>query len=197
MMRADTVLGAVLAGGKSSRMGQDKCGLVLESGGETLLASAINLLRRVAGDVVVVGRAHGSAAFVIDDVPGLGPAGAIATVLRHTGRPCLVVPCDAPLLNEQALSLLLRMREARKPETLVTLFRHEPSGRKESLVAVYEPGALAYLEAGIARDLLKLSRLVPENRCAFVPVPLELENVFFNVNTPEELRAVRQGGAKK
>lgn len=73
-----TVLGAILAGGKSSRFGADKAVATLN--GERLLDLARTALAGQCDEVVVVGRAEG-----IPDWPrpDLGPLGGIAAALRH------------------------------------------------------------------------------------------------------------------
>jgi molybdopterin-guanine dinucleotide biosynthesis protein A len=182
-----TLTGAVLAGGKSSRLGRDKCALTLGNGGTDMLTRTIRLLREVLDDVVVIGREHPEAVAIFDDVPGMGPVGAITTALRHTGGPCLGLSCDLPVWRAQTLSLLIRARERRESGTLVTAFRHPGTGKKENLAAVYEPGALAFLEPQLRKNLLKLSLAVPEGRWAFVPVPPGLEEDFFNINRPGDL----------
>lgn len=73
-----TVLGAVLAGGRSSRFGADKALATLD--GERLIDLARAALASQCDEVVVVGRADG-----IPDwpAPDLGPLGGIAAALRH------------------------------------------------------------------------------------------------------------------
>ena len=76
------ILGAVLAGGRSSRFGSDKA--LAELGGETLLARAVASLSRWCDRVVVVGREAAPAPTLPDwPAPGLGPLGGIAAALRH------------------------------------------------------------------------------------------------------------------
>lgn len=78
------ILGAVLAGGKSSRFGSDKA--LAKLGGETLLIRAIDLLSGWCEKVVVVGRAEAPAPTLPDWLaPGLGPLGGIAAAL-HDAR---------------------------------------------------------------------------------------------------------------
>lgn len=152
-----------------------------------MLTRTVRLLRDVLDTVVVVGRNHPEAAFIPDDVPGAGPVGAITTALRHAGGPCLVLSCDLPFMRADTLSLLVRAWEKKKPGTLVTAFRHANTGKKENLVAVYEPGALAFLEPRLRENLLKIARIVPEEHYAFVPVPTGCADHFFNINRPEDL----------
>ena len=185
--------GVVLAGGKSARLGQDKCALSL--GGVDMLTRTVRLLGALLGDIMVIGREYPGVACIPDDVPGAGPVGAVTTALRHAGGPCLVLSCDLPFMREETLSLLLRAWERKTPGTLVTAFRHDRTGKKENLVAVYEPDALARLEPCLAKNLLKLALIIPEGRYAFVPIPPDAEKDFFNINTPGDLLRARSGFA--
>jgi molybdopterin-guanine dinucleotide biosynthesis protein A len=76
------ILGAVLAGGQSSRFGSDKA--LAELGGRTLLARAVATLEAQCDAVVVVGR-HDAPVTTIPDRPagGMGPLGGIAAALHH------------------------------------------------------------------------------------------------------------------
>ncbi|WP_226018030.1 molybdenum cofactor guanylyltransferase [Novosphingobium sp. FKTRR1] len=76
------ILGAVLAGGLSTRFGSDKA--LAELDGQTLLARAVAQLQRQCEAVVVVGRAVGPAPCIADHpAPGMGPLGGIAGALAH------------------------------------------------------------------------------------------------------------------
>lgn len=82
MRRAD-LMGAVLAGGQSTRFGSDKALAVL--GGRTLLDHAVSRLSDWCGMVVIAGREGGvpGAQSVADwPAPGMGPLGGIAGALR-------------------------------------------------------------------------------------------------------------------
>jgi molybdopterin-guanine dinucleotide biosynthesis protein A len=75
------ILGAVLAGGRSSRFGSDKA--MAEVDGHTLLAHSVDTLARWCDHVVVVGRETAPAP-TIPDWPhaGMGPLGGLAAALR-------------------------------------------------------------------------------------------------------------------
>lgn len=186
-----TVTGAVLAGGKSTRLDRDKCSLTFGQGGADLLTWSVRLLRRVVPEVLVVGRVHAEFPYLLDDVPGAGPVGAVTTALRHTGNACFALPSDLPFMDEKTLRLLLAVRNERDPETLATMFTHRETGKRENLVGIYEPGALPYFDACLGRSLLKLSLIVPERFCRFVPIPAGAERQFFNLNTPDDAEKVK------
>lgn len=104
--RPGSILGAVLAGGASSRFGSDKAAAVL--GERTLLDHARAALSEVVEEIVIVGRDGG-----VPDLPiaGLGPLGGIAGALGHAaGRgfaSVLTIACDMPAMPEELLALLL------------------------------------------------------------------------------------------
>ncbi len=75
------VLGAVLAGGQSSRFGSDKA--LAELDGRTLIARAVDALSASCDHVIVVGRDTAPAPTIPDwPQPGMGPLGGIAAALR-------------------------------------------------------------------------------------------------------------------
>lgn len=79
------MLGAILAGGRSTRFGSDKA--LAAIGGQTLLAMAIEALQRSCDRVVVVGRDLAPVDTIPDwPAPGMGPLAGIAAALRHAGE---------------------------------------------------------------------------------------------------------------
>jgi molybdenum cofactor guanylyltransferase len=76
------ILGAVLAGGMSTRFGSDKA--LAELDGRSLLARAVESLKAMCDAVVIAGR-DSDLAPSISDWPraGMGPLGGIAAALRH------------------------------------------------------------------------------------------------------------------
>lgn len=97
-------IGLVLAGGRSTRMGQDKSQLVYRQ--STLLASACKALKQAGLENVIVSsnRIKGALA---DVVPNCGPISAIhAMAHSHTGRKAkamVILPIDMPLLPVEFL----------------------------------------------------------------------------------------------
>jgi molybdopterin-guanine dinucleotide biosynthesis protein A len=103
---------AVLAGGKSSRMGQDKARLVLD--GHTLLERAVTLLQEAGAELVLVGGGGKGSNSVPDLLPHCGPPGGLYSLLDHIrlhygldSSPLLLVPVDMPLLTVATLQRLL------------------------------------------------------------------------------------------
>src|SRR5579864_6776203 len=102
------VSGFVLAGGKSTRMGQDKAGLELN--GSTLLEHALAALRGVCRDVSILGsyELYGQLAPVYEDIfPGCGPLGGIHAALTNSQTQYnLIIAVDTPFVVPEFLSYL-------------------------------------------------------------------------------------------
>jgi molybdopterin-guanine dinucleotide biosynthesis protein A len=113
----DMLYGVVLAGGRSSRMQQDK--RALELGGQTLLQRAVALLRAAGTDPVLISGMDESAARAGDSafpdlLPHCGPPGGVYSALHfireHYGldsSDVLFIPVDMPLLAVPTLEKLI------------------------------------------------------------------------------------------
>lgn len=102
------VTGAILAGGKSRRMGRPKAHIVLPDG-RTMAETVRDALVGVCERVVVVGDASvlPELPHVQDIVQDAGPLGGIhALLMSGLGERYLVCPCDMPGLTEQLLHAL-------------------------------------------------------------------------------------------
>ncbi|MCL5283383.1 MAG: molybdenum cofactor guanylyltransferase [Armatimonadetes bacterium] len=101
----------ILAGGVSSRMGQDKAMLMFD--GQTLLERAVRIAADVSRPVWIVanraGHYHVHGATVIGDgYPGEGPLGGLITGLKAAGPGVhIAMACDTPLMEPKVFSLLL------------------------------------------------------------------------------------------
>lgn len=103
------IAGIVLAGGLSSRMGQDKAQLLLEK--QTLLSRNVSLLSSLPlSDVFVSGLYDGFQC--IEDInPTLGPLGGINACVEALIKDydaLLIIPVDMPLLTSDDCTYLLQ-----------------------------------------------------------------------------------------
>jgi molybdopterin-guanine dinucleotide biosynthesis protein A len=104
--------GVILAGGASSRMGEDKRYLRLH--GQTLLERTEAMLEAAGAEFVLLsGKVEGRSC-IPDSHPRSGPPGAVLSVLEHVrehygldGVDLLFVPVDMPLLSEAAVKHLV------------------------------------------------------------------------------------------
>lgn len=182
---------AVLAGGRSTRMGRDKALVTLE--GETLLARQVALARVLRPERIwISGRGQAEAdglgaSGLPDEAPGQGPLGGVATVLGATRAPhVLVFAVDMPALTADFLRRCLLER------------RSDGVGVAPRLRGRWEPAAAVYPRdlAGAARTALAQGRrslqefieaALAARRLVAVEVGADDERVFTNWNTPADL----------
>ncbi|MCR5815155.1 MAG: molybdenum cofactor guanylyltransferase [Desulfovibrio sp.] len=197
MPRYGDVLGIILTGGLSSRMGQNKALLTLEDG-TTFLERTWQLLGHCVEARLLVTRSGTFSprySCLEDACERLGPAGGIMTALRFARdagfSDVLVLACDTPFLTKELLERLLLAHARRKPEILLTAFVNDHDCL-ESLCAVYAQASLPYFETALAKGRYGLQRVIPE---AFVQRLIMTERdsrALYNVNTPEDLSRARQ-----
>ncbi len=176
----------VLVGGKSTRFGRDKLREPIGSSGSPLVLRSIELLRSVFGRrVKVVGECHPDVqaladGVIVDDHPGIGPIGGIASALRHTRGAIFVLAGDMPAFSASSARALLAA-EREHPRALAIL---AATSRAHPCAGVYRHGALNQLAACIARGHYRLSGAVAPRDVIEVACD---EASLANVNEPREL----------
>ncbi len=189
-----SVSAAIMAGGKSRRMGQDKAWIELD--GEPLIARVAMVLAQVADEVIVVANdpRYGSLGLrvVPDRFPEGGALGGIATgVSAAAHERVLVAACDLPFLSAEVWRVLLEHRF--EADVVIP----KVGGEFETLHAVYTKACVAPMERALAAGKMRVISFFDEVRVQPVE-ERELREVdptlrsFTNVNTPEELAAALQ-----
>jgi len=173
-------LGAVLVGGKSSRMGRPKA--LIEVDGLAMARRVATAMKRAGcASVVAIGPAELAAGLDhVDDLhPGEGPLGGILTALGAAdGAPALVAACDLPWIDAASLAMLIEA--AGKGEDVVVA----RSSRLEPLCALWQPSAAAKLRVVFGAGERAVHRALLTLDFAEVSLP---DSVLTNVNAPEDL----------
>ncbi len=192
--------GAILAGGKSRRMGRDKSRLAL--GGETLVARTSRVIGALSDDVLIVTNtpedySELGTRLVRDAIPGGGALSGIhAALLAARHALVLVVACDMPFLNPDLLRYLAGL--AAGYDVVVPRWR----GESEPLHAIYArsclPAIEPLLEQGGGRIVelyarVRTRHVEPEEIACFDPEGLS----FFNVNSPEDWARAQELAARQ
>jgi molybdopterin-guanine dinucleotide biosynthesis protein A len=172
---APTVTGFILAGGRSSRMGQDKA--LLDWHGSTLLEHMVHLISTVFHPVRIVGRQE-----LPDLVPGCGALGGILTALHASEtETAFVTAVDLPLLSREFLQdFRLRLEKSRHRLVACKIGSHFPLclGLRQEL--------LPEVERRVHSNDLSIHRLIEASDPEIVmDVP---ERIFQNLNTLADYR---------
>ena len=182
-----TLVGVVLTGGASRRMGRNKAlidvdgvpmaSVVAEAlgsaGCETVVALGGDLDELAALDIVVLA----------DEYPGQGPLGGVISALGSApGSPTkvAVVACDFPWLRSTDLSLLIEAA-GDQPSVDVVVARTD---RLQPACAIWDVSCLPAIRAVFARGDRSLRAAI--DRLSSVEVLLP-DRALHNVNTPSAL----------
>lgn len=193
------IMGAVLAGGKSTRYGSPKA--LAPLAGRPMAAWAVDALSpHVSFLGVLTGDPSVTEALGLpgreDSVPGQGPLGGLLTALswaREEGcQAVFLLACDLPLVEKTLVERILthgfRDRKALVPAS------PGPLGL-EPLCAGYDVGCLTTVQDLVAAGRRSMMGLLDQVGYTLVPVGtlggVEAAGMGFrNVNTPEEGRLV-------
>lgn len=206
MTGSDSCAGFVLAGGASSRFGQDKA--LVTFGGETLLVRLCTLVGRETRPVAVIGApekyAIAGAPCIPDQWPGEGPLGGIVTALEATSRSGegsawnLIVGCDMPFLTREWLAYLVERAMASAGEVVVPKSRHG----LEPLCACWRTDAASTLRRAFEQGTRKVTEAMKHLRMEILDETHwtrfdSAGRLFWNMNTPadyEEARRILEAG---
>lgn len=186
--------GFVLAGGKSTRMGQDKAAVTLN--GLTLLQQALATLRQVCHDVAILGKheLYGALGTVYEDIfPGCGPLGGIHAALSNSKTQFnLVTAVDTPFLAPKFLCYLAE----RAIDSSAIVTTPEIDDYTQPLCTVYSLDFRSIAEEALRQGNYKIVPLFPRDRTLVIK-EAELRrfafaaDMFENLNTPEDLARAR------
>jgi len=185
-------IGAVLAGGKSTRMGAPKA--CVELAGRPLIAHALGKIVAAGIEPVVVAKPGSElpridCPVIRDDDSALHPAAGILAALRaNRGGPVVALACDMPFVPPELVAFLAKLD--------VEMAVPRIGSRLQPLLARYSPTATPALEA-----VVEQATPLREAIGALDPLILERkdlspfgepERIGFNVNERGDLAAAER-----
>lgn len=193
---ADNLTVAVLAGGRSSRMGTDKS--FVRVLGRPLIEDVLANVAGLGSETLLITNRPDDYAYLgvplfTDVLPDKGALGGLYTALHAASRPnVLCVACDMPFVVRPLLDYLLSLLPA--GDAIVPRL----GGEAEPFRAVYARDAcLGPIRAALDANRLRVISFFPAVRVRWVEAaeidrydPQRLS--FFNVNTPEDLEQARR-----
>jgi molybdenum cofactor guanylyltransferase len=186
------VTAIILAGGKSSRMKSDKGFRLLQ--GKPLVEHVLEKAGSIVDDVLIIANDPAYEVFGVPCHPDLvkdcGPMGGIYTGLMKTRtQKNLVLSCDTPFIHENLMRILIEI----SGEEDVLLPEH--NGQIEPLCAVYDVRCRKHFRSHLENKMYKIQDALRELNCLKINFPgsvLDMQRMFMNINTPEELDSAKQ-----
>ena len=190
----------VLAGGFSSRFGEDKG--VLELANKPLIRHVVDAVRPFVDEIIVVTNSEervrkyvagvgGNTRFAVDSCESKGPLiGALTGFEVARGKYVLLLAFDTPFVSGEVVSLLFDLCLSK-----AAAIPRWPNGQIEPLHAVYQTAmALEAAKSAVAEGRLDMRGMIERMRGVRYISTLVIQQVdpklqtFFNINTPLDLR---------
>lgn len=182
--------GLVLAGGKSTRMGQDKG--EMEYHGKPQREYMGDLLGQLCEEVYLSVRPDqqldSAYPLLPDSFLGLGPLGGLLSAFREKPDAAwLVVACDLPLLDHEAIGALI---SARNTSAIATAFNSPVNEFPEPLIAIWEPRAYRVALEFLAQGYSCPRKVLINSEVALIDA--QRAETLMNVNRPDESKKVKK-----
>lgn len=190
-MNLKQITAVILAGGRSSRMGENK--LLLPLGDKPVIGHLIETLNSLfVESILVTDHAYAYQGFVVRTVadiircPQKNSLTGIHAGLVAAGEDyCLVVAGDMPFINPSVLKYLANRCDGYDVTIIQDGAHYQP------LCAIYHKNCIPYMEKLLRQNHYKILDFFPDVRVKYVDIAeltkLDPEGMsFFNVNTPAE-----------
>lgn len=181
----------ILAGGNSSRMGEDKC--LLPYRGHTLLEEIIDMAKVLSPNIYLVSQnpahEHFGIPMIHDLIPKQGPVGGIDAILQQSKFTYnVIVSCDMPFVNSSGLQLLLDAVVSHQ----IALF--ENTEAPIIFPMVVHKNCRDTWRALLLSQVRKMREVISTFDSTFVNASSLLEKnirFFENINTPDDYQSIK------
>ena len=199
-MSEHNILGAILAGGQSKRMGKDK--LFLELNNKKLIEHTIDKVKKYLKQVIIITNQKNEFFFeknlitVEDCIEGqLGPLVGILTAMKWAKdnfKKCSWVatfPCDTPFFPESIISKFIE--ESKKKESLMLCASSH--GRKHNIFGLWSLDLYDKLYNDLVNNKVrKVQDWTKANNIKNLEFEFKDYDPFFNINTAEDLELAKK-----
>jgi molybdopterin-guanine dinucleotide biosynthesis protein A len=189
----DSITAVILAGGKSSRMGQNKALLSIE--GKTLIEKIGEMLSKIFSKIVLSTASQNAypqlrLPEVVDRYPETGPLGGITSVLESGLPEIFCVGCDMPFLNQNLIEYQCSITHC--CDAVIPVWDNHP----QVLHGLYKKGLLTAFHSGLNEEQYKITDWLEEVEVCYIledeirrydPAGLS----FRNINTPDDYQSLQ------
>ena len=199
-MSEHNILGAILAGGQSKRMGKDK--IFLELNNKKLIEHTIDKVKKYLKEVIIITNQDNEFFFknnlttVKDCVEGqLGPLVGILTAMKWAKEnlnKCSWIatfPCDTPFFPESIIKSFIK--ESEKKESLILCASSH--GRKHNIFGLWSLDLYDKLKDDLTNHKVrKVQDWIEKNKIKNLEFKFKDYDPFFNINTEEDLEFAKK-----
>lgn len=184
---SESLVGVVLMGGYSTRMGQDKAELTVANGQKesTFAELAHEKLKCYTTDVYysinVTQKEYFSSNVIVDKYDNEGPLSGIISSLEFTQNSILVLGVDLPLIGKKTIKNLIANRNW---DLLTTTYYNFQDTKWQPMVSIWEIETLPCLKKFFEEGGRSVQKFLDK----FGNQKVEIQDIseFQNINTPED-----------
>ena len=198
-MIENNILGIILAGGKSSRFGEDKS--VAKLGDKTLLDHTINKIENEFAEILVISNnkefnlKNNKTHITEDCIEGqLGPLVGILTAMKWVRKNnknykwIASFPCDTPFFNKKIISeLKIKIKETKKK----LIFLNSDS-KRHNIFGLWSIDLIETLEEDLKNGVRKVEKWADKIGYESMNINSEEFDMFLNINTKDDLKKARE-----
>jgi len=199
-MSEHNILGSILAGGQSKRMGKDKS--FLEINNKKLIEYSIDKVKKYLKDLIIVTNSNNefflknNLITVKDCIEGqLGPLAGILTAMKwakdNSSKYSWIAtfPCDTPFFPESIIKSFIN--ESKKKESLILCATSH--GRKHNIFGLWSLDLYDKLKNDLENNKVrKVEDWTKKNKIKNLEFKFEDYDPFFNINTQEDLEFAKK-----
>ena len=199
-MNEHNILGAILAGGQSKRMGKDK--LFLELNNRKLIEYTIDKVKKYLKKVIIITNqdneffSKNNLTTVKDCIEGqLGPLVGILTAMKWAKENltnCSWIasfPCDTPFFPESIIKIFIE--ESKKKESLI--FSAISHGRRHNIFGLWSLDLYDKLKDDLINNKIrKVQDWTEKNKIKNLEFKFEDYDPFFNINTKDDFELAKK-----
>ena len=198
-MTENNIIGAILAGGKSSRFGEDKSNIRL--GNKTLLDHTIDKIEKEFNEVLIISNnknynfKNKKIYIVKDCIEGqLGPLVGILTAMKWVKenkknyRWIASFPCDTPFFDTKLISKL----KLKTKETSKKLIFLNSDKKRHNIFGLWSMDLIETLEKDIKNNFRKVEIWADKIGYESININTEKFDKFLNINTKEDFEKAKK-----
>jgi len=179
----------VFAGGKSSRMGEDKS-LLPFGGYSTLGEFQYRRLQKIFSQVYISTKNPEKFPFeadcIVDESDLFAPTAGFVSIYRQLDAECFfVLGVDMPFVDEKIISAVMEADSDKVDATLAQV-----DGEMESLCGIYHRSLQPHFEKMLRQNKHKLRRLLEETNTQ--QITFTDKRAFLNLNRPSEYQKAKE-----